>query len=198
MMLNFFNKYPYTDFHELNLDWLLDRMRKLEDELNNALETLSTEIYNKVMTDIEPMFEGLSNEFAILQANFEGLEDRQSDLEAEFVSLSASVDTKLQTLKGYVDAQVVAAKDYTNTAIEQNNSYLLDVMQTYLAQVKVINYFTGELISVQAMFDYLAGLHTTDSIDYDTMALRAKTYTELAAFNKTYTELAMSANTWFV
>ncbi|MBO7733702.1 MAG: hypothetical protein J6S67_14150 [Methanobrevibacter sp.] len=198
MMLNFFNKYPYTDFHELNLDWLLDRMRKLEDELNNALETLSTEIYNKVMTDIEPMFEGLSNEFAILQANFEGLEDRQSDLEAEFVSLSASVDTKLQTLKGYVDAQVVAAKDYTNTAIEQNNSFLLDVMQTYLAQVKVINYFTGELISVQAMFDYLAGLHTTDSIDYDTMALRAKTYTELAAFNKTYTELAMSANTWFV
>ena len=198
MMLNFFNKYPYTDFHELNLDWLLDRMRKLEDELNNALETLSTEIYNKVMTDIEPMFEGLSNEFAILQANFEGLEDRQSNLEAEFVSLSASVDTKLQTLKGYVDAQVVAAKDYTNTAIEQNNSYLLDVMQTYLAQVKVINYFTGELISVQAMFDYLAGLHTTDSIDYDTMALRAKTYTELAAFNKTYTELAMSANTWFV
>ena len=197
-MINFFNKYPYTDFHELNLDWLLDRMRKLEDELNDALETLSTEIYNKVMTDIEPMFEDLSNEFAILQTNFEGLEDRQSDLEAEFVSLSASVDTKLQTLKGYVDAQVVAAKDYTNTAIEQNNSYLLDVMQTYLAQVKVINYFTGELVSVQAMFDYLAGLHTTDSIDYDTMALRAKTYTELAAFNKTYTELAMSANTWYV
>lgn len=197
-MINFFNKYPYTDFHELNLDWLLDRMRKLEDELNEALDTLSTEIYNKVMTDIEPMFEDLSNEFAILQTNFEGLEDRQSDLEAEFVSLSASVDTKLQTLKVYVDAQVVAAKDYTNTAIEQNNSYLLDVMQTYLAQVKVINYFTGELVSVQAMFDYLAGLHTTDSIDYDTMALRAKTYTELAGFNKTYTELAMSANTWYV
>lgn len=197
-MINFFNKYPYTDFHELNLDWLLDRMRKLEDELNDALETLSTEIYNKVMSDIEPMFEALSNEFAILQTNFEGLEDRQSDLEAEFVSLSASVDTKLQTLKGYVDAQVVAAKDYTNTAIEQNNSYLLDVMQTYLAQVKVINYFTGEKVSIQNMFDYLAGLHTTDSIDYDTMALRAKTYTELAAFNKTYTELANSANTWYV
>lgn len=198
MMLNFFNKYPYTDFHELNLDWLLDRMRKLEDELNNALETLSTEIYNKVMTDIEPMFEGLSNEFAILQANFEGLEDRQSDLEAEFVSLSASVDTKLQTLKGYVDAQVVAAKDYTNTAIEQNNSYLLDVMQTYLSRVKVINFFTGDLVSVQDMFDYLAGLHTTDAINYDTMALRSKTYTELAAFNKTYTELVMSGNTWYV
>lgn len=29
-MPNFFNKYPYTDFHELNLDWLLNRMKQLE------------------------------------------------------------------------------------------------------------------------------------------------------------------------
>ena len=198
MILHFFNKYPYTDFHELNLDWLLDRMRKLEDELNEALETLSTEIYDKVMTDIEPMFEALSHEFAVLQTNFEGLEGRQSNLEAEFVALSASVDTKLQTLKGYVDAQVVAAKEYTNTAIEQNNDYLISEMESRLSEVKVINYFTGEKIGIQTMFDYLAGLHATDAIDYDTMALRAKTYTELAAFNKTYTELANSANTWYV
>ena len=71
-------------------------------------------------------------------------------------------------------------------------------MQTYLSQIKVINFFTGEMISIQDMFDYLAGLHTTDSIDYDTMAARAKTYTELAAFNKTYTELTMSANIWYI
>lgn len=193
-----FNVYPYTDFHELNLDWILKEMKALDARLDEALTTLSAQIYAKVMDDIEPMFNNLKNEFAILQSNFDGLQGDFDDLEADFNTLSTNVDTKLQTMKNYIDAQTVAAKDYTNTAIEQNNTYLLDVMQTYLSQVKVINFFTGELISVQDMFDYLAGLHTSDAIDYDTMALRSKTYTELAAFNKTYTELVMSGNTWYV
>ena len=193
-----FNNYPYTDFHELNLDWILKEMKALDARLDEALKTLSAQIYAKVMDDIEPMFNNLKNEFAGLQSNFAGLQGDFDDLEADFNTLSTNVDTKLQTMKNYIDAQTVAAKDYTNTAIEQNNTYLLDVMQTYLSQVKVINFFTGEFVSVQDMFDYLAVLHTADAIDYDTMALRSKTYTELAAFNKTYTELVMSGNTWYV
>lgn len=34
-MLGFFDKYPYTDFHELNLDWLLKAVRELADEIKN-------------------------------------------------------------------------------------------------------------------------------------------------------------------
>lgn len=29
-MPNFFNKYPYTDFHELNLDWVIEQMKTLQ------------------------------------------------------------------------------------------------------------------------------------------------------------------------
>ena len=33
-MPNFFNKYPYSDFHELNLDWIINRMKELEIEFD--------------------------------------------------------------------------------------------------------------------------------------------------------------------
>lgn len=33
--MGFFNKYPYTDFHELNLDWIIDRIKKVERELTD-------------------------------------------------------------------------------------------------------------------------------------------------------------------
>ena len=33
----FINEYPYTDFHELNLDWVLTKIKKLEDKYDNTL-----------------------------------------------------------------------------------------------------------------------------------------------------------------
>ena len=198
MMLNFFNKYPYTDFHELNLDWLLDRMRKLEDELNDALETLSTEIYNQVMTDMQPTLNQLRNDINALTNDFNSLRGQFEDLDNAFDDFEVYINGKLEDLKNYTDASIDYVNSLTDAKILDNNTYLLSEMTTYLNQIEILNFFTGELVSIQYMFDYLASLHATDALDYDTMALRAKTYTELAAFGKTYTELVMSGNTWYV
>ena len=196
--MGFFNKYPYTDFHELNADWLIKEMQDLDKRLDEALQTLSTQIYNQVMTDIEPQLNSLRSEMTLIENSFSALRGEFAALDQEFDDFKIYVDGKLLDIQHYVDNSVANAYEYTNNQIEENNVYLLDQMQTYLSQIKVINFFTGEMISIQDMFDYLASLHTTDSLDYDTMALRAKTYTELAGFNKTYTDLVMTGNTWYV
>ena len=196
--MGFFNTFPYTDFHELNADWLLKEMQELDARLDEALAKLSDDIYNKVMTDIRPELQALSAQFTNLRADFETLKGQFASLDAAFAAYKLYIDGKISYLQGYIDSQAVACNEYTNLRISQNNDYILSELSTYLRQIKVINFFTGEQVGVQDMFDYLAGLHTTDSLDYSTMASRSKTYTQLAAFNKTYTELVMNGNTWYV
>ncbi len=196
--MGFFNKYPYTDFHELNADWLLQKMQELDKRLDEALQTLSTQIYNQVMEDIKPELKSLKDEMTVIENSFASLRGEFVALDQEFDDFKTYVDNSILAMQRYVDDSVANAYEYTNNQIEQNNEFLLQEMESRLSEVKVINFFTGEKISVQGMLDYLASLHTSDSIDYDTMAARAKTYTELAAFNKTYTELVMSGNTWYI
>lgn len=196
--MGFFNKYPYTDFHELNADWLLKKMQELDTRLDEALQTLSTQIYNQVMEDIGPELKSLKDEMTLIENSFSELRGEFDALDQAFDDFKTYVDNSIFAMQHYVDDSVSNAYNYTNNAIEQNNEFLLQKMESKLSEVKVINFFTGLKVSVQDMFDYLASLHTTDSIDYDTMAARSKTYTELAAFNKTYTELVMSGNTWYI
>lgn len=53
-MRDFYNKYPYTDFHELNLDWIIERVKQLTEdwlETKQAWENTETdwqELYDYV------------------------------------------------------------------------------------------------------------------------------------------------------
>lgn len=40
--MGFFNKYPYTDFHELNLDWMLEHFKEFVESID-SLEEWKTE-----------------------------------------------------------------------------------------------------------------------------------------------------------
>lgn len=58
----FTNKYPYTDFHELNLDWLLKEVTKLKNELATLKQTvasLDTVTANPTLSGTEPLLTGL-------------------------------------------------------------------------------------------------------------------------------------------
>lgn len=193
-----FNKYPYTDFHELNLDWILMEMKRLNDSLDDVLQEAITQATANAKEYIDIQVRQLESDFATLQSNFNDLNSNVTALNDIVNTFIANYSAELAALKLYIDDSLDAQTLQTQLLIKQNNDFLLSEMESYLGQIKVINYFTGEKVSIQDMFNYLAGLHLNDSIDYDTMAYRALTYTYLAGLNINYTNLAMHGNTLYI
>lgn len=124
--------------------------------------------------------------------------DEFDDFEREINQQIDMINDAMTLLENRLEGELTNQYNQLVLMIQQNNEYLLNEMGRFLNQIKVINYFTGEEVTIQEMFDYLARLHLTDSITYTQMAQRAKTYTQLANLNITYTNLVLHGNTLYV
>lgn len=193
-----FNRYPYTDFHEMNLDWVIAKLK----EMDGRIEVLKDEIRAETIAASKEYIDGrmasVISDFNALKADFNTLNNNFNSLNAEFIALKNSVAAQILELDNKISAAVVGVNQRTDLLLQNMYNRIFEDLSASLAQIKVINYFTGEEVSMQDMFNYLAMLHLNDSIDYDTMALRAKTYTQLANMNITFTNLAMHGNTLYV
>lgn len=193
-MSRFTNSYPYTDFHELNLDWVIEKIKEYE----TAIDGLKEEVMELTKEYVDEQLSTYQQQINDLETELRGL---VSDVEDDFDALQSSVnislgqmDDKIADLRLELENAIVAINARTDLAIEQNNEYLLSHMETELANVKVTNALTGTQMTLQNMFNYLCTLHMTDAIDYTTLASRNNTYTQLAGYYMTYTQLALQGN----
>lgn len=193
-----FNSYPYEDFHEMNLDWVLKVLKEMDAAIDELHDQILAEAIEATKEYVDTELEGFLAEFADLKSDFIILTNNFNSLNAEFVTLKNDTENKLNTLEQDIINAVVGVNQRTDLLLQDMYDRIFSDLSTQLSQIKVINYFTGEQVTVQDMFNYLAMLHLNDSIDYDTMALRAKTYTQLAALNINFTNLAMHGNTLYV
>ena len=197
-MAGFNNTYPYTDFHELNLDWVIKEVKDMntnldtmEERIMEATEKYTNELVDEKLADYQQQIDDLRTELT-------GIVD---DLSDQFDGLQTSVnislnqmEIKIRNLQDQLTAEIAAVNQRTDLAIEQNNEYLLSHMETELANIKVLNSLTGTMYTIQNMFNYLCTLHMSDAINYTDLAARNNTYTQLAGYYMTYTQLAMQGN----
>lgn len=47
-----FNNFPYTNIHELNLDWIIKKVKELDDEVNEKLDSIISERVNELLENI--------------------------------------------------------------------------------------------------------------------------------------------------
>lgn len=58
--MGFFNNFPYTNFHELNLDWLLGEMKKLRGDFETYAETYQLHYADPIFWDITKSYEPMT------------------------------------------------------------------------------------------------------------------------------------------
>lgn len=196
---NFMNKYPYTDFHEMNADYLLKRLKAIEETLTTLEEQIKEEVLIWVQEYLAPYETKLNDLIKEVEDLSDYTRETLDDYNTTITNFETTVNNAIAQIRQDLIDSIQAVNNLTDLKIEQNNIYLLNEITENVGNLFVVlNPFTGETVPIQEMIDYLSAFHITDSIDYDTMATRALTYNQVDALNITYTDLTLHGNTLYV
>lgn len=179
-------EYPYTDPNRYNADWLLNKMKELEGRLDGILE----EALKLTKEYVDTRLSYYQAQIVQIRKEIQAVSDRTDELSAEMVQQVIRLEGLISDAEREAESLFIIANNRTDLQIERNNEYIFrEIEDNILANITVINYFTGERVTVQDMFDYLASLHLENAITYNGLRDKNLTYTELKAKSITYTEL---------
>ena len=173
--MGFINQFPYSDFHELNLDWLI-RQTKSSME---AIQTLQEQMA-EILTVTEEQVNKMINT-AIAENNTE-LYNRMIELKSEITSEYKSyVQAQINLLTVYIDNQNVfydnKAKVYAEDALTEAKEYTDTSVIDY---TMMINPITGVYEDVRNVVeDIIYYFHSDGSLtagEYDALELTATVY----------------------
>ena len=179
-------EYPYTDPNRYNVDWLINKMKELEGRIDGILE----EALKLTKEYVDTRLSEYQAQIVQIRKEIQAVSDRTDELSAEMVQQVMRLEGLISDAERKAESLFIIANNRTDLQIERNNEYIFrEIEDNILANITVINYFNGERVTVQNMFDYLASLHLENAITYNGLRDKNLTYTELIAKNITYTEL---------
>ena len=185
-------EYPYTDPNRYNADWLLNKMKELEGRLDGIVEEtlqLTKEYVDTRLADYQ-------TQISEIKQQIKTLSDKDEEISSEMIRQVVRLEGLISDAEREAESLFIIANNRTDLQIQRNNEYIFhEIEDNILANITVINYFTGENVTVQEMFDYLASLHLQNAITYDGLRDKNLTYTELVAKSITYTELVKNGGT---
>lgn len=207
--MGLFEQFPYANFHELNLDWILKKIKELDEKVDSIEDRILAEA--KHYTD-EQIGE-LRTDFAELESDFERFKKTVNSM---FDAYTAKQDKAFADYKKLVDAQITLLeqeiRDATaelQTLLTQANAYtdasmalleqqLPDIITKNIKNAKVYNLLTGKYVTIQAMFDFLCLFHAPGALTCTGIFQRNNTCTEIYQYNKTCNDFITDARNFVV
>lgn len=183
-----FEQFPYTNFHDLNLDWVLKEVKRVSE----AVDKWSTEVLDaaKAYTDEKIAAEAERSNQANLELK-QSVETAIRDFQNVVNGALTGFQEQLKQQDAEIDANLVAARGYTNAQIAQNNEFLMEEISKGLIDLKVLNLFTGKYVTVQEMFDYLSAFHLTGAISVAQIGNAQRTVTTVVGYKAACTDIVV-------
>ena len=207
--MGLFEQFPYTNFHDLNLDWIIAKIKELDEKVDN----IEDRILKEANAYTDQQIAGLRREFAELEADFAAF---KSNINAQFAAYTAKQDKAFADYQKLVNAQIALleqeirdARAELRTMLRQANAYtdasiamlllqLPDIITKNIKNAKVYNLLTGKYVTIQAMFDFLCMFHAPDALTCGEMRDRNNTCTQIVTYNKTCQEFITDAKNFVV
>ena len=207
--MGLFEHFPYTNFHELNLDWIIKTVKDLDEKVNS----IEDRIYNKAKAYTDEQVRQLRNEFNELENEFIAF---KAEVNQMFNQYTAQQDKAFNDFKELVNAnldlmeqEIRDARDELQTLLQQANAYtdasmamlllqLPDIITKNIKNAKVYNLLTGKYVTIQAMFNFLCLFHAPGALTCGDMHAKNNTCTQIINYNKTCQEFITDAKNFVV
>ena len=134
-MINYFqNKYPYTDFHELNLDWLLETYQKIVDDINELMTWMNTHKveYEEAMARLTAV-ENEINTFE--QQVIDMFNQLKAEQEEAFAEQQAKLDAAIVAMKKEISDQIAQFQRDFEQAMADFQTEFRQLQQTVITEI---------------------------------------------------------------
>lgn len=207
--MGLFEQFPYANFHELNLDWILQKIKELDEKVDSIEDRILAQA--KAYTDeqvgaLRNDFNDLENEFSQFKADvnkmFADYTAKQDKAFADFQKLvNAQLDLMEQEIRdarAELQTLVTQANAYTDASMALLIQQLPDIITKNIKNAKVYNLLTGKYVTIQQMFDFLCLFHAPGALTCTGIFERNNTCTEISQYNKTCNEFITDARNFVV
>lgn len=210
--MGLFEQFPYTNFHDLNLDWIIKALKDLDKKVDTIEEriTEAAKIYvdARIKEFVDGPMQDMQNQINNLDTEMYNF---QASVNKQFANYTAATDKKLADFQTLVNAQIVLlrndlanAKAEFQTLIDGANSYtdqqiavamskIPKLVEKYILEVHVWNMLTGEYVPIQDMFSYLCTLHVDNGLTNDEVTARKNTFMDVANYNATFYQMTINS-----